>query len=368
MNSFVDLYTDADYRVINRDYYASTWEMISATSDAMMPFQWIGSSDANYTISVIDTDGNETDKTTYFWEDSTTLNWTLTGTGSWTIIGPVYGCSSTVSGDYITTDPITLTANKTLRMTVDTSEYSGLQYWRLRVYKGAVVVYNKDDWDGWDGIAYYTPEETGSDYTIVIDVDNGGETVTNYTGVSTKEAVIEGSGNYWWYDGSSVTSIGLTDIFRLKIVHASYTYYSEWMCVQSLSGKTKLKISSSFDYGGIKYADGYEQYTYKSATVRRSPRADVEITGDKLNGEIVREKTTTAVRYILKMKVTEAEFEALVHGINGTIEITDPDGKTYDAVNVELTDPTWYRTNGIVELSFNDGNNINIWSRNNSEL
>jgi hypothetical protein len=70
----------------------------------------------------------------------------------------------------------------------------------------------------------------------------------------------------------------------------------------------------------------------------------------------------------MKTKVTESEFEAFVHSINGTVTITDATGKTFTAINVELNDPTWYNGNGVMELSFTDENNINVWSRNNDSL
>ena len=107
---------------------------------------------------------------------------------------------------------------------------------------------------------------------------------------------------------------------------------------------------------------------YKDATIRRNPTAEVVITGDTLNGERVNEKITAAVRYTMRMKCTESEFEALVHAIGGTITITDGDGKEYDAQNVAISNPAMQRTNGVVDLTFVDGNNINVWTRNNSDL
>ncbi|GAF73169.1 unnamed protein product, partial [marine sediment metagenome] len=119
---------------------------------------------------------------------------------------------------------------------------------------------------------------------------------------------------------------------------------------------------------GVKYVDGYEQYMYKAASVRRDPQAEIEILGDTLNGERINEKITSAVRYTMRMKCTETEYEALVHAMGGTISIDDGDGKTYDAQNVALANPDMSRTNGIVELTFVDGNNINVWTLNNSDL
>jgi len=175
---------------------------------------------------------------------------------------------------------------------------------------------------------------------------------------------------YHWYDGStlSISGSNFTDIFRFKLTHNSVDYFTDWIDPCEYDNLAKVKISSSYDYGGKKYVDGFVQYMYKGATVRRSPQAQIEIIGDTLNGKRINEKITSAVKYSMKMKCTEPEFEALVHGMGGTIEITDGDGKVYDAQNVELSNPSWNEGNGIVELGFVDGNNINVWNRNNSAL
>ena len=157
-------------------------------------------------------------------------------------------------------------------------------------------------------------------------------------------------------------------MFILKIESDASTWYSDPIDPCGFDGKLKFKVSSDEDFGGIKYDAGYEQWIYKDISVNRAPRADVEITGDSLNGEIVKEKTVSAVRFVLRMRVTELEYEAFVHSIGGDIEVTDRYGRVYDAQSVEITDPTWYRSNGVLEISFVDGNNVNVWSKNNSSL
>ena len=178
------------------------------------------------------------------------------------------------------------------------------------------------------------------------------------------------SGTYWWYDGSQLSLAGgvFDDIFRLKLEHDTYTYFTDWIDPCGFTGKTKIEVSSSYDYGGIKYVDGYEQWMYKNATVRRNPKAEISILGDTLNGKRENEKITSTIRYTLKTKCTEAEFEALVHAMGGDIEITDKDGKVYDCQNLALEDPSWYRSNAVFEMSFIDGNNLNVWTRNNATL
>ena len=130
----------------------------------------------------------------------------------------------------------------------------------------------------------------------------------------------------------------------------------------------KIKVTSDVDYGGVKYADEWGQWLFKKATVQRSPRVEFTQVGDEVNGKLIVEKSTSAVRYVVRMKVTESEFEALVHAVNGTLEVTDQTGKVFNAENVELSDPTWYQSNGIAELTFIDSNNINVHTLNNSEL
>jgi hypothetical protein len=130
----------------------------------------------------------------------------------------------------------------------------------------------------------------------------------------------------------------------------------------------KFKLSSTVDYGGVKYVDGFEQWIYKDASVRRSPRAEIEITAEQRNGVRIDEKKVSTVRYLSKMKVTESEYAAFVHSAGGDIEITDYTGKVYAVKGLELSDPTWHRGNGILELSFMDENNVSVWTLNNTAL
>ena len=367
MNSFLDLHTSADYRNTNRQYYKSTWECVNVTSAYMIPFQYSTSvSDVDYAISVFDTDDNETDITTNFQGAELITGWTETTTGTWTITGAQIAASNALTGDYVTSNQFTLTKNKRIKITVDTTKFSNLGDWTLSIKKGSDILEQEADWTTWDGTFHYVAAATGSDYTITIGVADDGRTVTATTPTG-QQSLLYNSGNYWWYAGDELTSSALTGIFRLKIVHTS-TFYSDWCSADTFTDKTKIKISSSYDYGGIKYVDGYEQWTYKNAVVRRAPTAEIEITGDKLNGEIIEEKKVAAIRYKVTMKCTESEYEALVHAMGGTLEITDATGRVFNAVNIELTDATWYSSNGIVELSFVDSNNINVWTMNNSNL
>ena len=365
--------------VNQREYHTGTWEYINVASDYLIPFQWTGGSDSygKHTITSIDTDGAGTDITAKFYGAELMTSWSLTGTGTWNTTAPQFTCTSTVAADIITSNSFTLTSGHVLKFYINLANFSNKEDWNLYIKKGAATVYTKTGFDTWttlwgDGYIYFISAATGSDYTVVIECDESSRTVTTTTATGNQSLVVR-SGLYYWYPGSQLTSGSFSNIFRLKIEHyygvsSAYTYYSDWIDPCGFTGKAKIKVSSSYDYGGIKYAAGYVQYMYKAATIRRDPKAEITITGDSLNGERQNEKITAAVRYTMRMKCTESEFEALVHAMAGTIEITDGAGKVYDAQNVELGDPTMYRTNGIVELTFIDGNNINVWSRNNSAL
>ena len=371
MNSFLELYTSSDYRLTEREYHTSTWEYINVSSDAWIPFQWTGASDAGFAFTKIDIDGNETDMTAKFWGGSTLVTgWTETG-GTWTVSSDsvLIEASDVDTDDFITSNEFSLTANKVFRVYVNTSKFTDSpEDWTLEIEKDGTPVATQSGFDSWDGYLYYTPTATDTDYTLVISCADDDQVVAS-TIVTAYQAKVFRSGTYFWYDGETLTSSPpVTDIFRFKLVADTYTYYSDWLDPCGFTGMAKITVSSSYDYGGIKYVGGYEQYMYKRASVRRDPQAEVEILGDTLNGERQNEKITSAVRYTMRMKCTESEFEALVHAVAGTIEIADGDGKTYDAQNVSLENPSMARTNGVVELTFVDGNNINVFTRNNANL
>lgn len=366
MNSFLELYNSSDYRLTNRDYYTSTWEYIKSASDYLIPFQFtsIDSREA-VTISTIDADDSETDITAKFYGSTKITGWTRTGTGSWSSTGNVIDAGDANDGDYQTSNAFTLAAGDSLYIELDSTKYNTATEYDVTLKKGAATIVTLNI--GVEGRKWHTVAASGADYTIVILHTGGPDAVATNTPVVV-ESLIFMSGSYKWYDGSQLYNGDLSGVFRLKVAMASKTVYSDWIDPCGFTDKTKIEISSSYDYGGIKYDEGYEQWIYKDATVRRNPKAEITFLGDTLNGKRENEKITSTVRYTAKMKCTESEYEALVHGIAGTLEITDKDGKVYDVQNVELSDPTMYRTNGIVELSFVDGNNINVFSRNNTSL
>lgn len=369
MNSFLDLHIDADYRNINRPYYKGTWEYVNIASTYLIPFQFTSSGSDSITVETEDTDGNFEDITLGFINSQAANLVTLmtkTGGGTWSAAGAVISAGTIDTGGYMTSNTFTLTAGVGYYLTMLPAYDTGDM--EMKLQKNSVDQWSKTI-DPWVGEEYFTVDETDSDYSFVLINSSGAGsncTATNTPFLYTSDIVR--SGDYWWYDGSQLVSTTLEGILRLRITVGADIFYSDWCDVCGFDDKMKLTISSSYDYGGIKYVGGYEQWMYKNATVRRAPKAEIEVLGDKLNGAITEEKKTSAVRYKIAMKCTEAEYEALVHAMGGTLEIVDQTGKTYTAVNIELTDPTWYHSNGIVELSFVDSGNINIWTRNNTTL
>ncbi len=366
MNSFLDLHSDIDYRNTNRPYYVGTWEYIIAASDYLIPFQYeVNDSRSDLEVYSIDTDGAETDITSYFYGANLITGWTKTGTGTWSSSGAAIITGTTVTSDIQTSNSFTLTAGEAIYMNLDASAYTTAADYTIQLKKAAATITSFSLGGGVERM-WHTVAATGSDYTIVIVYSGAGGSVTGNTPFGAVSTIYD-SGTYRWYNGGQLSGT-LSGVFRLKVGVSAEYFYSDWCDTCGFTDKTKITISSSYDYGGIKYVLGYSQWMYKNATVRRAPKAEIEITGDKLNGSIIEEKKTSAVRYKITMKCTEAEYEALVHSIGGTLSITDQTGKSYTAVNIELNDPTWYRANGIVELSFVDSGNINVWTRNNSTL
>lgn len=361
MNNFLNLQSDINYLSAVRPYYTGTWEHIAAATSYLVPFQIAAtaiSSDIP-TVYTVDENGSETDITDHFLSSNQITSWDDTWqSGSFSATGAlINNWSGHVEGDYIFSNEFTLEAGDCMLLRVNFTGFG------LAIYEGAVQI--KNTWA--DEFLYYLSEDGGT-YTVRIVALLGAPNISSTTPeVLISRICLSASSDYWWYNGKQLYDT-IADVFFLKIVEGSNYFYSDWISVCGFDYKLKFKVSSNEDFGGIKYDEGYAQWIYKDATVTRSPRADIEITGDSLNGEIVKEKTVSAVRYVLRMRVTELEYEAFVHAIGGDIEVTDRNGKVYDCQSVEIVDPTWYRSNGLLEISFIDGNNVNVWSKNNSSL
>ena len=361
MNSFLELYSSSDYRVSERDYHTSTWEYVCVASDYLIPFQFETTA-SDYRVYTIDTAGAETEITNDLDVAQLISGWTAPGGGLTTAGAQILDWQPD-TGEYIYSNNFTLTSGDIFHLNVLKAGFNNYSDMVVRLYKGAASVWSYP-MNVFTGVRYAITS-TASDYAVRFTNENAGGRVcetdhTPWAAVSN----IEKDGNYNWYNGAQILS-AVSGIFRLRI---DTSFFSDWCDTLEFTGKAKIKLESTYDYGSIKYDSGYEQWMYKDATIRRDPKAEVVITGDTLNGKRINEKITSAVRYTMRMKCTESEFEALVHGLGATVTITDSDSKEYDAQNIALSDPAMSRTNGIVELSFIDGNNINVSVRNNTSL
>jgi len=81
---------------------------------------------------------------------------------------------------------------------------------------------------------------------------------------------------------------------------------------------------------------------------------------------LVKEKITTANRFVMVLKVTETEFDALVEASSGVWTVVDQTGRSFTAYNIEIEDPVWSQGNGTCRISFDD--NISTFSYNNASL
>ena len=170
------------------------------------------------------------------------------------------------------------------------------------------------------------------------------------------------------YSGSiAITQDGYGRVYTTQIAGGTVRQWVNSDVYKTYSDKCiKISISSSTDLSGIYYKGGFTQVLWKESNVRKSPASKVEIIGDERNGILVKEKITTAVRYSVKIKVTESEYEGLVYSLGCAWTITDQSGKVFTCNNLEIKDPEWYNGNGICEITFDD--NISVFSLNNTAL
>jgi hypothetical protein len=126
-----------------------------------------------------------------------------------------------------------------------------------------------------------------------------------------------------------------------------------------------IKVSSTVDFGGTYYKGGFFQLMAKRGVISRAPKANVTITGDEKNGQIIKEKIVTASKFTAVIKVTESEFEGLLEAMPGDWTMYDR-GRTYNCEKIEIEDPDWYQGNGICRINFED--NISVFTYNNADL
>lgn len=353
MNKFFE-FKDYLERQNNRPYYRSTWEPIQMEGFRLLPFQ-IPANASDYTMYHV-SGGVETDITSsmngvaissdYMIYDGSVLDVMINDGRCYFKI--VHGTEEYYSEDCEIGNVNTLVSfwdgdsnyyDKSFVISYEEILTSNI----FKVNKGEIVtvyVYNDKD-------------ESGFIAEIAMDSDTAmsGSQVGD---ISVFSATAEQSGDA--YIKLTSDAIGNTNIYNYEVTRG----YSDQFI--------KLKVSSTVDYGTVKYVTGWTQHVFKKSNVRRSPINEITQIGEERNGVIIIEKHISALRYKVIMKVTEQEYEALVHAVAGTLTIYDQTGRVYNAVNVELNEPNWYQGNGVCELSFVDSNNISVHTLNNTAL
>jgi len=358
MNKFLEFHDSWTKR--ERQYDRGTWEPLQMEQFRLLPFQKEVNAASDYTLYQV-TDSGETDITSYM----NGVTWT---------------------SDYILYDGSVL----------DNVLDRGVCHFRLEngsdyaYYSDDVCVGDVNGWlKGWS-VSAGSPTISGKDITSLSQPSD--EAKSNYFDVEKGETLRliyeRTSGSFapsvslYDSDGNLVAGLPSSSVGSVRVHTATIpkTLRNAYLLFRAGSGSdtitakgfdlyksysdkmVKIKVSSSVDYGGVLYGS-WEQEVYKKGNVRRSPRVESTQIGEERNGEVIIEKRISAVRYTFKCKVTEQEFEAFVHALSGELEITDQTGRVFDCKNVELSDPTWYQGNGIMELSFVD--EINVYTLNN---
>jgi hypothetical protein len=349
-----------------RDYHTSTWEYIHIASDYLIPFFFESAQTAYPSIWRQSPGGSFVNIIGRFTGTDLVTSLTKNGSGTWNIIGgDVISTGTVAAAGYMESNTMTLTAGVNYMVLTEPDSYTDRATFQLQLYKGGVTEVWAEAFDSYDGLKVFSVDTTGADYTLrIVNASGGTEDCIDTNTIECFTSTIYQAGDYWYYNGGQLSGTALSGINRFKVVWGSDVFYTDWCDVSGFDDLTKYKISADVDYGGVPYSSDYAQWIYKDADVRRSPRAEVEILSESRNGVRIDEKIVTAVRYVLNIKVTESEFETFVHSVGGTIEITGKDGRVYNATDLEITDPVWYNTNGTMEISFLDTNNINTWTQN----
>jgi hypothetical protein len=362
MNSFLELHSSSDYIVSNRPYYTGVWEYPIIATNSTPP--WLVNSDSSNLIKVeiIDQEGSSYDLTQLMDGTELVTGLTKVGSGTWNHIDEVITTGTVAAGGYMYSNTFTLTAGVTYIAKCDPASYSDASSFTFSLYRDAAEQWSETVSD-MTGYRVFRVGTTDTDYTLRITNDGAGtENCTDTNVLEISESILEKSGDNFWYGGDTL-GYAWSGLQKLQVTVGTDVFTSDWLDACGYDGKLKFKVSSSYDFGGMPYSEGFEQWIYKDANVRRAPRSEIEITSETRNGVRIDEKIVTAVRYVVKMKCTESEWEAFVHAMGGTIEITDPTGKVYNCTATEITDPTWYRSNGVFEFSFIDTNNINVFTQ-----
>jgi hypothetical protein len=384
MSKFFQLHDSVNYRANNSSYYKGTWEPVIMERNRMIPFQ-VGASASDYFEAFQVIDGVETDISSKI---TTTLYTKSDGTFLRQYDGSKFASNLTAGRCYFKING---------KYSEDCDVIAGDVKFGLQgstVTDNLITEWNDDGtWDDFEVVNINTIDYASSstpssaETNAIAFTDNNRVTISvplyDISGMTSPVFYLEGpSGNislpFSYGINRSTIDITETGDYRLVVSSDGNTveFHTGLISITSTEINSmdddystefiKLTISSPVDFGDTHYADGFKQVFWKRGTIERSKQADIEIIGDERNGVLVKEKITTATKYRMRLKVTESEFTALIEAMPAVWQVTDTTGKVYTCYNIEIDDPDWYHSNGVVTISFHD--NIINYALNNNEL
>lgn len=374
MNKLFPLYTRSTEPQYNRPYYSQEWEPIACTEAALPPFQYTRTNTEYFYCGQV-INGVETDITSKFrnniefitsWTPSTYCTINASDYTIWSL-----EFNSSYPTEYVTSNNFSFSVGQFINFRIDCTFTGGGDAVNILLRKGTTILETYALHTGKNEIAYKVLE-LGTDYNIQIkSVTVSGATSTITNGVYTCIRCLYDIHNDYltYYGGSLLTSI-TEGVCTFKF-QSTTKLYTDYCLVTSnddvFSDQILIRIFSTYvDYADIYYQGGFIQTLYRYANVRRNPEPKITIIGDERNGIIVQEKVITATRYSVTMKCSEEQMDAFTTAAGATILITDQTGRTFTVYNLEISKPDWYRTNGIVTLTFDD--NINVYTQNQTDL
>jgi len=370
MNKLFPLHNNTRKRVDNRLYYTGRWEPIKVESFRLPPFQYKVTASDYWTAS----DYFKVEEV----RNGVTTNITSKFTGLVTYYNGYVSYSGAMLRDFIPPGPVRFIMHTGERFYSEDCEVCDTQNWVTRISSSAGSP-SLGYFDRWNSFRL----NNVSDYVVTntFSIEKG-ETIGVFVNHNPLEPITK---IYRLTDGTNtvnlttLTSAGsdyyLTGVstFSSESAYIRFGYYAApgtthqirmFYVVKDYSNThLKLNISSSLDYAQTYYRGGWSQWAWKLANVTRSPEPRITIIGDERNGVIVQEKVTTATRYRMRLKVSEYELAALTTMIGATCTVQDQYGRTYTMQNIEVDTPEWYRTNGIVTVSFDE--DINTYTQTN---
>jgi hypothetical protein len=371
MNKLFTLHAGATYIDSSRPYYSGTWEpfLISTyVGTNMPPFQYTRTNTQYFYCGQI-INSVETDITDKFRSGTELItDWTL---NDGTIVHTGRNISDyhpNVDNTNCASDTFVLTTGNILNFRIEAVlTKDSTSTITIQIVKGSTVHHSYVMHTGKNEIAYKIAEN--GTYFIRLTNQNDG-TLHFHSGViSCQLCLYDIHNDFLTYYGESLYS-GITNGLCRFTFQSTTKFYSD-ECLASndltfINSHIKISVSSLVDYAGIYYKGLFIQSIYRLANVRRSPEPHITVTGEERNGIVVQEKMVTATKYKIVMKCNEALLDALTTAMAATLTVVDQSGKTFTMNNCEIEKPSWYNTNGLVTITFDD--NINVYTENSSDL